>query len=141
MEHQQNRKKAIEDVISRKHFDYLGGLHCRTKRYLHLYLEDTQKSSKPVKYPSWKDSQSCRGPNAQKQPEHDVTQCVELGVVKHLGKLQEDVTTVVGQEHERTAPASRQRTLRFGSTILLKETSPICLKKREVFVTKREYDY
>ena len=61
--------------------------------------------------------------------------------MKHLGKLQEDVTTVVGQEHERTAPASRQGTLRFGSAILLKETSPICLKTREFFVSKRENDY
>ena len=33
MEHQQNRKKAIEDVISREHLNYLGGLYCRAKRY------------------------------------------------------------------------------------------------------------
>ena len=59
--------------------------------------------------------------------------------MKHLGKLQEDVTTVVGQEHERTTPASRQGTLRFGSAILLKETSPtspICLKTRERMIMK-----
>ena len=57
--------------------------------------------------------------------------------MKHLGKLQEDVTTVVGQEHERTTSASRKGTLRFGPTILLKETSPICLKTREFFVRER----
>ena len=28
MEHQQNRKKAIEDVISREHLNYLRGLYC-----------------------------------------------------------------------------------------------------------------
>ena len=40
--------------------------------------------------------------------------------MKHLGKLQEDVTAVVGQEHERSTPASQMSTFKFGSTMILK---------------------
>ena len=105
MEDQQNRKEAIENVISRKHFNYLGSLDGRAKS-LHYNSLKFRNQVKPVKYPSWEDSESCRGPDAQKQPEHDVAESGQLGVVEHLGKLEENVTAVVGQEHERAAPKS-----------------------------------
>ena len=52
----------------------------------------------PVEYPCWEDSQPGDCPDEYEHSEHSVTESVELGVVQQLGQLQEDVSTVVGQQ-------------------------------------------
>ena len=51
----------------------------------------------PVKYPRWKDSQPCHGPNHEKNGKDSIAEDTELGVVKHLGHLQKYVRTVVSE--------------------------------------------
>jgi len=80
MEYQKDREETIENVISWKHFQNLGSFHCCT-----------------VKYPCGKNTQSCTSPDQQKDSKYNITENIKLCIVKHLGQLQEDVGTVVGQ--------------------------------------------
>ena len=60
----------------------------------------------PVKYPSWEYSEPCGCPDQEEDSEDDITGSVELGVVEHLGQLQEYVGAVVGEQHQGATPGT-----------------------------------
>ena len=74
---------------------------------IHFFLKKLKfKFLLPVKYPSREYSESCRCPDQEEDSEDDITGSVELGVVEHLGQLQEYVGAVVGEQHQGATPGT-----------------------------------
>ena len=73
---------------------------------LHPLKIQFHKYQLPVKYPSWEYSEPCRCPDQEEDSEDDITGGVELGVVEHLGQLQEYIGAVVGDQDQRSTPAT-----------------------------------
>ena len=67
-----------------------------------LILSDL--SAIPEKDPCWKESEPGENPSNNKNSKDDITGSVQLGVVEHLGKLEEDIREVVYKKDQSSTP-------------------------------------
>jgi len=83
MKDKEDGEETIEDVISREHLDHLRSLYRGTE-----------------KYPGREESEPGEAPSNNKDAEDDITGGVQLGVVEHLGQLQEYIREVMNNKNQ-----------------------------------------
>jgi len=105
MENKKDGEETIEYVVSGEHFHHLWGLYCCTE-----------------KDPSWKESEPGENPSNNKNSKDDITGSVQLGVVEHLGKLEEDIREVVYKKDQSSTPGEiagpRERQESYGGQVV-----------------------
>ena len=95
------------------------------------FYRDTCSQLLPVKYPCGKNTQSCTSPDQQKDSKYNITENIKLCIVKHLGQLQEDVGTVVGQQHQTST--SKMTSVEFRHLIISDISSPFVYKVTRLY--------
>lgn len=84
---QQEDQQAVEDVIGEEHWDYLWCIK-------HCILNN----------PHRKDPNACNNPQQRKHRKHRIAQLLIPSILRHLGRLQENIRAVMQQQHQRSNP-------------------------------------